>query len=141
MLHSTESPHSNHNFQVLHEVWSNIYHLPYTTYLLSFAPNRWPRGSNTLVTRMMPMLSFRTRLLNFFLFLLFSEINKPYPRYLHMIVILRCWRILLVLQRKLTCISISSHAQSDYKITRALRAEKRHCNLLKDQQLVVNTSC
>ncbi|XP_020630625.1 uncharacterized protein LOC110067619 [Orbicella faveolata] len=29
----------------------------------------------------------------------FSEINKPYPRYLHMIVILRCWRVLLVLQQ------------------------------------------
>ena len=29
-----------------------------------------------------------------------SEVQKPYPKYLHMIVILRCWRILLVLERK-----------------------------------------
>nr|XP_058967289.1 uncharacterized protein LOC131793819 [Pocillopora verrucosa] len=29
----------------------------------------------------------------------FSEVQKPYPKYLHMIVILRCWRILLVLEQ------------------------------------------
>ncbi|XP_044179985.1 uncharacterized protein LOC114954405 isoform X2 [Acropora millepora] len=28
----------------------------------------------------------------------FSDIESPYPKYLHMIVILRCWRILLVLE-------------------------------------------
>ncbi|XP_068733808.1 uncharacterized protein [Montipora capricornis] len=29
----------------------------------------------------------------------FSNIDSPYPKYLHMIVILRCWRILLVLEQ------------------------------------------
>ncbi|XP_078381168.1 uncharacterized protein LOC144663941 isoform X2 [Oculina patagonica] len=29
----------------------------------------------------------------------FSEVYKPYPKYLHMIVILRCWRVLLILER------------------------------------------
>ncbi|PFX25269.1 uncharacterized protein LOC111330593 isoform X1 [Stylophora pistillata] len=28
-----------------------------------------------------------------------SEVGNPYPKYLHMIVILRCWRILLVLEQ------------------------------------------
>ena len=31
----------------------------------------------------------------------FSDVGKPYPKYIHMIVILRCWRIIAILEREL----------------------------------------